>query len=138
MKKVFLITVLFSLFLSTDLFSQSSSIIKNKKITDVKSQLINFEINQGFQIENETNNTISFTKLNTRVLETTVLVLRYGAGEFYDRNRYNFSQLGNDVRIFYFREVFSSKSNENMSLSTTEDMKKLNQDYLDKFVNSIQ
>jgi len=137
-KKLFLITVLFSLFLSTDLFSQSSSIIKNKKITDVKSQLINFEINQGFQIENETNNTISFTKLNTRVLETTVLVLRYGAGEFYDRNRYNFSQLGNDVRIFYFREVFSSKSNENMSLSTTEDMKKLNQDYLDKFVNSIQ
>jgi len=137
MKKIVLFVLLF-FFISSVSYSQSSSIIKNKKITDVKSQLINFEINQGFQIENETNNTISFTKLNTRVLETTVLVLRYGAGEFYDRNRYNFSQLGNDVRIFYFREVFSSKSNENMSLSTTEDMKKLNQDYLDKFVNSIQ
>jgi len=137
MKKI-LLFILLSFFISSVSYSQSSSIIKNKKITDVKSQLINFEINQGFQIENETNNTISFTKLNTRVLETTVLVLRYGAGEFYDRNRYNFSQLGNDVRIFYFREVFSSKSNENMSLSTTEDMKKLNQDYLDKFVNSIQ
>jgi hypothetical protein len=50
--------------LSTISFSQSSSsaIIKNKKVDEVKAQLVNFQINQGYEIENETNNTISFTK----------------------------------------------------------------------------
>jgi len=140
MKKIILLIFLSFLFSSVSYSqSSSSSLIKNKKIDDVKSQLVNYEINQGFQIENETNNTISFTKKNTgSFLETSVLVMRYGSGEFYDRNRYNFSQSGNDVRIYFFKEIFSSKSNEPMSLGMTDDMKQLNQNYLDKFVNSIK
>lgn len=140
MKKIFLTFFIFLVFTSYS-FSQSSSssIIKNKKVDEVKAQLVNYEINQGYEIENETNNTISFTKkASGGFLETSILVMRYGGGEFYDRNRYNFSQSGGDVRIFYFREMFSSKSNEAMKLGTTDDMKQLNQDYLNQFVNSVK
>jgi hypothetical protein len=140
MKKIILITFL-SFFISSISHSQSSSssMIKNKKVDEVKAQLVNFEINQGYEIENETNNTISFTKkASGGFLETSILVMRYGGGEFYDRNRYNFSQSGSDVRIFYFREMFSSKSNEAMKLGTLDDMKQLNQDYLNQFVNSVK
>jgi len=140
MKKI-LLTILLFLSLSTISFSQSSSsaIIKNKKVDEVKAQLVNFQINQGYEIENETNNTISFTKkASGGFLETSLLVMRYGGGEFFDRNRYNFSQSGGDVRIFYFREMFSSTSNEAMKLGTTDEMKQFNQDYLNQFVNSVK
>lgn len=140
MKKIFLTFFIFLVFTSYS-FSQSSSssIIKNKKVDEVKAQLVNYEINQGYEIENETDNTISFTKkASGGFLKTSILVMRYGGVEFYDRNRYNFSQSGGDVRIFYFREMFSPKSKEVMKLGATDDMKQLNQDYLNQFVNSVK
>ena len=107
MKKTFLTFFIFLVFTSYS-FSQSIE-IKGKKIEDIKSILIDLNLQDSWTIENETSNSISFTKENKSVAQNVIFGLISDSVVSYDRNKYNFSQSKESVRIYFVRESFSGK-----------------------------
>ena len=70
MKKIF-ITFFVFLFFTSYSFSQSIE-IKGKKIEDIKSILIDLNLQDGWTIENDTINSISFTKENKSTTQNLI------------------------------------------------------------------
>lgn len=132
MKKIFLIFFIFLVFTSYS-FSQSIE-IKGKKIEDVKSILIDLNLQDGWTIENDTSNSISFTKENKSTTQNIIFSFISGNVVSYDRDKYNFSQSKDSVRIYYVKELFSGK--EVMKFESQE-WKDLNQQKLDKLKEII-
>jgi uncharacterized protein YdeI (BOF family) len=132
MKKTFLIFHIF-LFFTSYSFSQSIE-IKGKKIEDIKSILIDLSLQDGWTIENDTTNSISFTKENKSTTQNLIFSFISGNVVSYDRDKYNFSQSKDSVRIYYVRELFSGK--EVMKFESQE-WKDLNQQRLDKLKEVI-
>jgi uncharacterized protein YdeI (BOF family) len=132
MKKTFLIFHIF-LFFTSYSFSQSIE-IKGKKIEDIKSILIDLSLQDGWTIENDTTNSISFTKENKSTTQNLIFSFISGNVVSYDRDKYNFSQSKDSVRIYYVRELFSGK--EVMKFESQE-WKDLNQQRLDKLKEII-
>ena len=116
MKKTFLTFFIFLVFTSYS-FSQSIE-IKGKKIEDIKSILIDLNLQDGWTIENDTSNSISFTKENKNVALNVIFALISDSVVSYYRNKYNFSQSKESVRIYFVRESFSGK--EVMKLDSQE------------------
>lgn len=132
MKKIFLTFFIFLVFTSYS-FSQSIE-IKGKKIEDIKSILIDLNLQDGWTIENDTTNSISFTKENKSTTQNLIFSFISGNVVSYDRDKYNFSQSKDSVRIYYVKELFSGK--EVMKFESQE-WKDLNQQRLDKLKEVI-
>jgi uncharacterized protein YdeI (BOF family) len=132
MKKTFLIFHIF-LFFTSYSFSQSIE-IKGKKIEDIKSILIDLSLQDGWTIENDTTNSISFTKENKSTTQNLIFSFISGNVVSYDRDKYNFSQSKDSVRVYYVKELFSGK--EVMKFESQE-WKDLNQQRLDKLKEII-
>ena len=132
MKKIF-ITFFVFLFFTSYSFSQSIE-IKGKKIEDIKSILIDLNLQDGWTIENDTINSISFTKENKSTTQNLIFSFISGNVVSYDRDKYNFSQSKDSVRIYYVKELFSGK--EVMKFESQE-WKDLNQQRLDKLKEII-
>jgi hypothetical protein len=107
MKKIF-VTFFVFLFFTSSSFSQSIE-IKGKKIEDIKSILIDLSLQDEWTIENDTNNSLSFTKENKSTLQNTLFAFMSGSVVSYNRDKYNFSQSKDSVRIYYVREVLSGQ-----------------------------
>jgi hypothetical protein len=132
MKRTFLTFFIFLVFTSYS-FSQSIE-IKGKKIEDIKSILIDLNLQDGWTIENDTTNSISFTKENKSTTQNLIFSFISGNVVSYDRDKYNFSQSKDSVRIYYVKELFSGK--EVMKFESQE-WKDLNQQKLDKLKEII-
>ena len=132
MKRTFLTFFIFLVFTSYS-FSQSIE-IKGKKIEDIKSILIDLNLQDGWTIENDTINSISFTKENKSTTQNLIFSFISGNVVSYDRDKYNFSQSKDSVRIYYVKELFSGK--EVMKFESQE-WKDLNQQKLDKLKEII-
>lgn len=132
MKKI-IITFFVFLFFTSYSFSQSIE-IKGKKIEDIKSILIDLNLQDGWTIENDTTNSISFTKENKSTTQNLIFSFISGNVVSYDRDKYNFSQSKDSVRIYYVKELFSGK--EVMKFESQE-WKDLNQQRLDKLKEII-
>ena len=132
MKKI-IITFFVFLFFTSYSFSQSIE-IKGKKIEDIKSILIDLNLQDGWTIENDTTNSISFTKENKSTTQNLIFSFISGNVVSYDRDKYNFSQSKDSVRIYYVKELFSGK--EVMKFESQE-WKDLNQQKLDKLKEII-
>ena len=132
MKKIF-VTFFVFLFFTSYSFSQSIE-IKGKKIEDIKSILIDLNLQDGWTIENDTTNSISFTKENKSTTQNLIFSFISGNVVSYDRDKYNFSQSKDSVRIYYVKELFSGK--EVMKFESQE-WKDLNQQRLDKLKEII-
>jgi uncharacterized protein YdeI (BOF family) len=107
MKKIFLIFFVF-LFFTSSSFSQSIE-IKGKKIEDIKSILIDLNLQDEWTIENDTNNSLSFTKENKSTLQNTLFAFMSGSVVSYIRDKYNFSQSKDSVRVYLVREILSGQ-----------------------------
>jgi hypothetical protein len=132
MKKIFLTFFIFLVFTSYS-FSQSIE-IKGKKIEDIKSILIDLNLQDGWTIENDTTNSISFTKENKSTTQNIIFSFISGNVVSYDRDKYNFSQSKDSVRIYYVKELFSGKE---VIKFESQEMKDLNQQRLDKLKEVI-
>jgi uncharacterized protein YdeI (BOF family) len=107
MKKIFVTFIIF-LFFSSSSFSQSIE-IKGKKIEDIKSILIDLNLQDEWTIENDTSNTLSFTKENKSTLQNTLFAFMSGSVVSYIRDKYNFSQSKDSVRVYLVREILSGQ-----------------------------
>ncbi len=107
MKKIFVTFIVF-LFFSSSSFSQSIE-IKGKKIEDIKSILIDLNLQDEWTIENDTSNTLSFTKENKSTLQNTLFAFMSGSVVSYIRDKYNFSQSKDSVRVYLVREILSGQ-----------------------------
>jgi uncharacterized protein YdeI (BOF family) len=107
MKKIF-VTFFVFLFFTSSSFSQSIE-IKGKKIEDIKSILIDLNLQDEWTIENDTSNTLSFTKENKSTLQNTLFAFMSGSVVSYIRDKYNFSQSKDSVRVYLVREILSGQ-----------------------------
>jgi uncharacterized protein YdeI (BOF family) len=107
MKKI-LVTFFVFLFFTSSSFSQSIE-IKGKKIEDIKSILIDLNLQDEWTIENDTSNTLSFTKENKSTLQNTLFAFMSGSVVSYIRDKYNFSQSKDSVRVYLVREILSGQ-----------------------------
>jgi uncharacterized protein YdeI (BOF family) len=107
MKKIF-VTFFAFLFFTSSSFSQSIE-IKGKKIEDIKSILIDLNLQDEWTIENDTSNTLSFTKENKSTLQNTLFAFMSGSVVSYIRDKYNFSQSKDSVRVYLVREILSGQ-----------------------------
>jgi len=107
MKKIF-VTFFVFLFFTSSSFSQSIE-IKGKKIEDIKSILIDLNLQDEWTIENDTNNSLSFTKENKSTLQNTLFAFMSGSVVSYNRDKYNFSQSKDSVRVYLVREILSGQ-----------------------------
>ena len=107
MKKI-LVTFFVFLFFTSSSFSQSIE-IKGKKIEDIKSILIDLNLQDEWTIENDTNNSLSFTKENKSTLQNTLFAFMSGSVVSYIRDKYNFSQSKDSVRVYLVREILSGQ-----------------------------
>jgi uncharacterized protein YdeI (BOF family) len=107
MKKIF-VTFFVFLFFTSSSFSQSIE-IKGKKIEDIKSILIDLNLQDEWTIENDTSNTLSFTKENKSTLQNTLFAFMSGSVVSYIRDKYNFSQSKDLVRVYLVREILSGQ-----------------------------
>ena len=107
MKKIF-VTFFVFLFFTSSSFSQSIE-IKGKKIEDIKSILIDLNLQDEWTIENDTNNSLSFTKENKSTLQNTLFAFMSGSVVSYIRDKYNFSQSKDSVRVYLVREILSGQ-----------------------------
>jgi hypothetical protein len=132
MKKIFLIFFVF-LFFTSSSFSQSIE-IKGKKIEDIKSILIDLNLQDEWTIENDTSNSITFTKENKSTTQNIIFSFISGSVVSYNRDKYNFSQTKDLVKVYYVREVFSGKEIVKME---SQEWKDLNQQRLNKLKEVI-
>ena len=107
MKKIF-VTFFVFLFFTSSSFSQSIE-IKGKKIEDIKSILIDLNLQDEWTIENDTSNTLSFTKENKSTLQNTLFAFMSGSVVSYIRDKYNFSQSKDLVKVYLVREILSGQ-----------------------------
>jgi uncharacterized protein YdeI (BOF family) len=107
MKKI-LVTFFVFLFFTSSSFSQSIE-IKGKKIEDIKSILIDLNLQDEWTIENDTNNSLSFTKENKSTLQNTLFAFMSGSVVSYIRDKYNFSQSKDSVKVYLVREILSGQ-----------------------------
>ena len=107
MKKIF-VTFFVFLFFTSSSFSQSIE-IKGKKIEDIKSILIDLNLQDEWTIENDTSNTLSFTKENKSTLQNTLFAFMSGSVVSYIRDKYNFSQSKDSVKVYLVREILSGQ-----------------------------
>jgi uncharacterized protein YdeI (BOF family) len=107
MKKIFVTFFVFLFFISSS-FSQSIE-IKGKKIEDIKSILIDLNLQDEWTIENDTSNTLSFTKENKSTLQNTLFAFMSGSVVSYIRDKYNFSQSKDSVKVYLVREILSGQ-----------------------------
>lgn len=132
MKKIF-VTFFIFLFFTSSSFSQSIE-IKGKKIEDIKSILIDLNLQDEWTIENDTSNSITFTKENKSTTQNIIFSFISGSVVSYNRDKYNFSQTKDLVKVYYVREVFSGKEIVKME---SQEWKDLNQQRLNKLKEVI-
>ena len=125
MKKLLSIIVL-SLLFSGNVYAKSvSGLIQDVTIDDVKSKLIDTHLDQGYDIEDETNNKITFVKEVKSFKIKILMSLLSDDVKTYERVMFNFSKKNDDVKIYYSLENFSG--DEVLKLKSKSGLKLLQQ-----------
>ena len=107
MKKISIILVM--LFWCNVGHAQSvSALIQNATIDDVKSKLIDTHLDQGYDIEEETNNKITFVKEVKGFTVSVLMGLLSDDVRTYQRDKFNFSKKDSGVKVYYSTELFSA------------------------------
>ena len=108
MKKLLGIVVL-GFLLTTNVYANSAKIfIENTDIDIVKSKLIDHHLEQGWDIYEETNNKISFSKKLEGFEGALVMTLLKGDSYPYARTIFTLSKKDNGINIYTSAEYYNS------------------------------
>jgi hypothetical protein len=134
MKKLLAILVL-GLLLSSNAYAKSVKVfIENVKIDDVKSKLIGHHLDRGWDIEEETNNKITFSQKLEGMEAALVMTLMTGTSYPYSRFIYTILKKENGVTVYLSTEYFNSE--EVVKLDGKKDLEDY-QNFLNGFKRSF-
>ena len=108
MKKAIAIIILGLLWCNVGHAQSVSALIQNATIDDVKSKLIDTHLDQGYDIEEETNNKITFVKEVKGFTVSVLMGLLSDDVRTYQRDKFNFSKKDSGVKVYYSTELFSA------------------------------
>ena len=134
MKKAIGIIIL-GLLLSSNAYAKSVKVfIENVKIDDVKSKLIGHHLDRGWDIEEETNNKITFSQKLEGMEAALVMTLMTGTSYPYSRFIYTILKKENGVTVYLSTEYFNSE--EVVKLDGKKDLEDY-QNFLNGFKRSF-
>ena len=135
MTKRFLMILVLGLLLSSNAYAKSVKVfIENVKIDDVKSKLIGHHLDRGWDIEEETNNKITFSQKLEGMEAALVMTLMTGTSYPYSRFIYTILKRENGVTVYLSTEYFNSE--EVVKLDGKKDLEDY-QNFLNGFKRSF-
>ena len=135
MMKRFLMILVLGLLLSSNAYAKSVKVfIENVKIDDVKSKLIGHHLDRGWDIEEETNNKITFSQKLEGMEAALVMTLMTGTSYPYSRFIYTILKRENGVTVYLSTEYFNSE--EVVKLDGKKDLEDY-QNFLNGFKRSF-